>query len=103
MNGGVFAESLCAEYPERFVLSDTPAHGSIFSAKQGGPIITHSAGHVGVVKEVNGDMITYFEGGCGWWPEEYNLGVQEHICLNSMPMSEFRKIYVNELTFCVPR
>lgn len=103
VNGGVFAEQLCAKYPERFVLSDTPAPGGIFSAKKGGPIIVHSAGHVGVIKEVNGDTITYFEGGCGWWPKEYNLGVQDNICLNSMPMSEFRKIYVNQLTFCVPR
>lgn len=56
-NGYEFARQLYTKHPDKFRYSKTPAPGAVFSTEAGG-----GYNHVGIVLDVQGDMVTIQEG-----------------------------------------
>lgn len=62
-DGGVCADQLLENHPDKFELASHPIPGAVFSSRNTGS----DCGHVGIVLDVDGDNITIAEG--NWVPE----------------------------------
>ncbi len=63
-------DSILSRYPDRFsygAVNSVPKAGSIFSAT--------STNHVGVILQVDGDMVTYFDGNNNGFTDSWDVAV----------------------------
>lgn len=69
-DGNMWVDSILSRYPDRFsygAVNSVPKAGSIFSAT--------STNHVGVILQVDGDMVTYFDGNNNGFTDSWDVAV----------------------------
>ncbi len=71
-NGDMWVDSILSRYPDRFsygAMNSVPKAGSIFSAT--------STNHVGVILQVDGNMVTYFDGNNNGSTDPWDVAVSK--------------------------
>lgn len=93
-NGNQCVGQLVSAHPDKFMQSDTPAAGAVFSGV--------GANHVGIVLSVDGDEVTIIDGNYDGATNASFEEAKSDFRINTYPISQLHSMY-GGVTFAVPK